>query len=389
MEETDLEIFSRFLRGKQAPDFVRISWIDLTATPRMRMIPFRKMITSLEEGQRTDIGITKASLGLLQNDWMAPGFSPSGEYRLHPDFSSLKAGPIQGHLSMYGEFREEDGSTVSLCPRTQLQRAQEFGARQGLTFLVGFEIEFLLLQPVQGLDGSSIYYAALSSHGHSWSTSRFYADSKIPKLLADMVKTLESMDIFIEQVHAESAPGQFELVLPPLPPLAAVDTLLHTREVIAGLAVAAGYKFSLHPKPFAQTCGTASHVHLSITSTGGDRKAVYEPFYAGILKHLPAITAFTYSNPASYERVVDGAWAGGRYAFSLWIFRSSFPSLCFPFIIDHQTIRTVKACVLLTSKLDGSPGEHRTARHLSAKSKAATGSSSPWTAWPIPISLLR
>lgn len=307
LQETDLELFTRFLRGKPAPDFVRITWTDLTAMPRMRMVPLRKMMSSLEEGKRTDIGLTKASLGLLQNDWITPGFLPSGEYRLHPDFSSLKRGPIPGHFSMYGEFREQDGSTVPLCPRTLLQRAQELGAERGLSFLLGFEIEFLLLER-----DASGGFGTPTSDGHSWSTTRISADSRIPKLLADVVRALESMDIFAEQLHAESAPGQFELVLPPLAPVAAVDALLHTRDVVAGLAAAAGFRFTLHPKPFASTCGTASHVHVSVCSPGGDRREVYEPFYAGILKHLRAIAAFTYSNPASYERVVDGAWAGGR-----------------------------------------------------------------------------
>ncbi|KAL1865736.1 hypothetical protein Daus18300_007112 [Diaporthe australafricana] len=307
-EATDLEIFSRVLRGKTTPDFIRINWTDLTAMPRMRMIPFRKLITSLEEGKPVDIGITKACLGLLQHDWMSPGTSASGEFRLHPDFSSLKSGPIPGHFSMYGDFREKDGSMVPLCPRTQLSKAQEHGARQGLAFLVGFEIEFLLFQ--RGEPGK---YEPLANDGHSWSVSRFFSDQKIPKLLADIVKALESMDIFVEQVHAESAPGQFELVLPPLPPVQAVDTLLHTREVISAMAAAAGYKFTLYPKPFPDTCGTAAHAHISISSAGGDKKETYEPFYAGILKHLRAIAAFAYSNPASYERLADGTWAGGRW----------------------------------------------------------------------------
>jgi glutamine synthetase len=304
---TDLEIFTQFLRGKAAPDFIRICWTDFTAMPRMRMIPFRKVMTALEESQRVDIGITKACLGLLQHDSMAPGFTASGEYRLFPDFSSLKSGPIPGHISMQGDFREKDGSTVPLCPRTQLSRAQEFGARGGLSFLVGFEIEFLLLQRT-----GSGSYEPLTNDGHSWSVSRFFADSKIPKLLADIVKALDSMGIFVEQIHAESAPGQFELILPPLPPVQAVDALLHTREVIAAMATAAGYKFTLYPKPFPYSCGTAAHTHISISSAGGDKKAVYEPFYAGVLKHLKAIAAFTYSNPASYERLADGVWAGGR-----------------------------------------------------------------------------
>ena len=52
---------------------------------------------------------------------------------------------------------------------------------------------------------------------------------------------------------------------------------------------------------------------MSITSPGGDNKEVYEPFYAGIIKHFPALIAIMYSNIASYERMVDSAWAGGRW----------------------------------------------------------------------------
>ncbi|PSR83513.1 hypothetical protein BD289DRAFT_369915 [Coniella lustricola] len=315
-DETDLDIFTRFLYDNQhgkTPDLVRISWIDMVAFPRTRMIPFRKLITSLEQGLRTDIGLAKATLGQLKNDLLAPGVGPVDEYRLYPDFSSLKAGPVPGHWSMYADFRDQDGSTVPLCPRTQLQRAQELGAQHGLFFLVGFEIEFVLLER------SSSGLTALTNNGHAWSTSRVFANATIAKLLADMVRTLESMDIFVEQVHAEGALGQFELVLPPLAPVAAVDTLLHTREVIAALATTAGYRFTLHPKPFAGMNGTAAHAHLSISSSsssfssGDVSKDIYEPFYAGILKHLRAIAAFTYSNPCSYERVLDGAWAGGRW----------------------------------------------------------------------------
>lgn len=70
---------------------------------------------------------------------------------------------------------------------------------------------------------------------------------------------------------------------------------------------------TLHPKPFAMACGTASHVHISVDGDKGNDPAIYEPFYAGILKHLRAICAFTYSSEASYERVADGTWAGGTY----------------------------------------------------------------------------
>ncbi|KAK4240994.1 hypothetical protein C8A03DRAFT_30832 [Achaetomium macrosporum] len=311
---SDAEILRAFLKSQPAPDFVRICWNDFTAIPRMRMIPFRKFTTLLNEGRSTDIGITKAVFGLIQNDSLLPSVFPTGEYRLHPDFSSLKKGPVEGHISMNGEFREQSGARVAFCPRSTLQRAVDFGAENGLSFLIGFEIEFVLVERVESKPGNTTRYSTLTTDGHAWSVSRYFANPNIAALLRDMVSTLEDMGIYVEQLHAESATGQFELVLPAYPPVEAVDTLLHTRDVMSALATAAGFRLTLHPKPFAHATGTASHMHLSIASANGDKPEVYQPFYAGVLGHLRAILAFTYANPASYDRMSDGTWSGGRWA---------------------------------------------------------------------------
>ncbi|KAK4191483.1 hypothetical protein QBC35DRAFT_14507 [Podospora australis] len=323
---TDLELLQNFLKDQPIPDFVRICWNDFTASQRMRMVPFRKFMSLLNDGKPTDIGITKAVFGLIQNDRLMPSVPATGEYRLHPDFSSLKPGPIEGHISMHGEFREQSGARVPLCPRSLLHQAVDFGVESGLTFLLGFEIEFLLVERVDSpsplVRQSSVSsatskpparYTTLATDGHAWSVSRYFADPRVSTLLRDMVSVLASMGIYVEQLHAESATGQFELILPPYPPVQAVDTLLHTRDVMSALATAAGFKITLHPKPFAHACGTAAHMHMSISSANGSDPKTYTPFYAGILKHLRAITAFTYSNPSSYERAQDGTWAGGRW----------------------------------------------------------------------------
>lgn len=317
---TDVDLFQNFLRDQETPDFIRITWNDFVAQPRMRMVPFRKFMTLLSDGKSTDIGIAKAVFGLIQNDLLVPGVSSTGEYRLHPDFSSLKKGPLDGHVSMYAEFREKSGARVALCPRSLLQRAVEFGAENHLNFLLGFEIEFLLIERLHrtisfhsSKETARARYGSLATDGHAWSVSRYYADPKISKLLRDIVTALEDMGIYVEQLHAESAEGQFELILPPYPPIEAVDTLLHTRDVINSIATAAGFKVTLYPKPFPHACGTAAHTHMSIASAAGARPDVYESFYAGILKHMRAILAFTYANPASFDRAVDSAWAGGRW----------------------------------------------------------------------------
>ena len=308
---TDYEVVENFLKGKPSPQFLRIYWNDYTASPRMRMMPFRRVMSFLENDVPVTLGITKASLGMLQNDTMIPGVSPTGEWRVHPDFSSLREGPVMGHVSTYGDFREHDGSKVPICPRTLLTQIVEDASDVGLSFLLGFEIEFLVLKRHDSNMGHK--FKSLSVEGHAWSLSRPLADTNVMKLIADIVEELDRVGIFVEQLHSESAPGQYEICLPPQEPLAAIDSVLHVREIISNLAAGRDYRITLHPKPFPKSPGTASHVHISINSPGGDERALYDSFYAGILKHMRAITAFTYANPTSYKRMVDSAWAGGRW----------------------------------------------------------------------------
>ncbi|KAL2758192.1 hypothetical protein ACRALDRAFT_2097384 [Sodiomyces alcalophilus JCM 7366] len=310
----DLETLEAFLEGKPEPYFLRIYWNDLTAMPRMRAIPLQRVLSHLRNDDNFSVGIVKASLGMLQNDIVIPGVSSTGEYRLHPDFSSLIVGPGPRHITAFGDFREQDGSHVPLCPRSLLQRLLDLASRQGLAFQVGFEMELVLFQRVRqdGADGQQTY-AMIDNDGHAWSVSRMMDHPLVEQVIEPAVAALADQGILVEQVHPESAPGQFEIVLPSLPPLQAVDALIHARNVISSFANQAGVRMSLHPKPFATACGNASHAHLSISSPGGDRPEIYQPFYAGILRHLPAVCAFTYSNPVSYERVRDGAWAGGRW----------------------------------------------------------------------------
>ncbi|KAJ0159498.1 Protein fluG [Colletotrichum tanaceti] len=309
---SDLDILEAFLDGKKQPppQYLRVYWNDLTATSRVRAVPMRRVLAALNEDGDFSLTITKASLGLLQNDAVVQGASGTGEYRLHPDFTSLQQGPREGHISVSGDFKEQDGSSVPFCPRSLLQRVVEIAARHGLAFHLGFEIELVLLER---MGNSFEKYRTLDNDGHAWSAARMMDHPVFAKVIERAVAELDARGIYVEQVHPESAPGQFEVVLPRAPPLEAVDTLLYVREVISGIAVAEGYRMTLHPKPFPTSCGTAAHVHMSITSAGGSRPETYNPFYAGILKHLRAIAAFTYSNPVSYERVQDGAWAGGRW----------------------------------------------------------------------------
>lgn len=306
---TSQHALSRFLAGGKEPRFLRVYWNDMTAMPRMRAIPMRRVKDLLRKREDISFGVTKAGLGLLQTDQLAPGVSATGEYRLYPDFGTLRLGPREGHITAMGDFKEKDGSPVQFCPRSLLKRTLERAFRQGLVFTLGFEIELVLVRRVE----TEIKYDTLNGDGHAWCIGRAM-DHAAASVLEEAVLQLDEAGVYVETLHPESANGQYEVVLPKAPALEAVDTLLYARDIISNCATAKGLKMTLHPKPFAMECGTAAHMHLSISSTnGGNNARVYEPFYAGVLKHLNAIAAFTYSNIVSYDRVKDGCWAGGTW----------------------------------------------------------------------------
>lgn len=308
----DLDILTSFLKKHPETKFLRLQYLDYTATSRLRVVPIKRGLKVLRSQDSLRIGITTASLALLQNDTIIPCSSASGEYLLEAIFSSIRPGPAEQFASVQSEFRLQDGTDLTLCPRSTLRRSIEKAKALDLEFLLGFEIEIVFMSFDSGCDGYELGYKANGySKGHAWNSSQ--ALQKNSKLLTEIYDTLANAGIELEQWHPESASGQFEFVLPPLPPLAAVDTLLHAREIIQTIVSNHGMRATLHPKPFPMQAGTASHVHISISSPNGEDRAIYESFYAGILAHLPAIVAFTYSNPASYDRVADGCWAGGRW----------------------------------------------------------------------------
>ena len=308
---SDLNRLISFLDEHPSIKFLRLNYLDYTAMPRTRVMPVHRALTLLQNDGCIKVGITKACLGILQNDTIIPGVTATGEYRLHPIFSSLRRGPSKDYGVVQCEFIDEDNSEVAICPRSVLRRTVQGAKAHGLEFLFGFEIEVVFMSRTE--DGEPRYATSAASAGHAWNSAQALQGKALLKMINEIYESLSDAGIQLELFHAESSTGQYEFVLPPLPPLEAVDTLLHAREIIYTIAGSHAMRATLFPKPFPTAAGTASHAHISISSPAGDDTDVYESFYAGILRHLCAIVAFTYSNPESYARMVDGCWAGGRW----------------------------------------------------------------------------
>ncbi|PHH71021.1 hypothetical protein CDD82_6779 [Ophiocordyceps australis] len=302
------EALSRLSELGHKVQFVRVCWSDFTSTMRMRCIPIRRAEFLLKKGSDLSLSVVTACFSLLQTDCLIRGATPVGEWNLQADLKTLRPGPRAGSVTTMGNFRNKDGSICSLCPRSLLQRAIDLGASHGLSFVFGFEIEMVFLRRTEHQD-----FDSPDTHGHAWSVSRAMDHKIVTTVLEECVVELEAAGVHVELLHPESADGQYEIVLEKTDAMEAVDALLYTRQVVSTQATAKGYKMTLHPKPFSEQIGTAAHVHMSLVSKHGDEAAIYPWFYAGVLNHLRAITAFSHASVVSYERMMDGCWAGGTW----------------------------------------------------------------------------
>ncbi|EEP75574.1 fluG protein [Uncinocarpus reesii 1704] len=295
----------RFLEINSHVEFIWAILLDYTATARVRMFPIREF-AKIVKGERK-VGITLAILNMIQNDTaVPPGPLIAGQLYLKFDLStlSINAGIASKSATVMTFWETEDGKPQEGCPRTILQTiANKCETEFEVKLLCGFEIEVVFMEKSNSDSGPTVYKPWLRNH--FWSNMTSDTRRALP-LIEDIVSELAKINVFIEQFHTESGPGQFEFILPPASPLEAVDTLFKARQTIVHLAERQGLRATLYPRPFAFSAGTAAHVHISINPAAKETS-----FLAGLLHHLPAILPFTFPQDASYERVKEGIWAGG------------------------------------------------------------------------------
>lgn len=159
----------------------------------------------------------------------------------------------------------------------------------------------------------------MPSNVHSWSaTAGLLAGSLEAKILHEIAEALKRSGIPLQLYHAEAAPGQYEVSTSPMTPLEAVDALVYTREIIVNIAAKHGLHATFAPRPFLSSAGSSVHANVSIHAEGEKKKpsqltGAESSWLAGVLNHLPAISAFALPTYGSYKRVGDGVWSGGTY----------------------------------------------------------------------------
>jgi glutamine synthetase len=216
------------------------------------------------------------------------------------------------------KWTDESGNPIPECSIHALQRHLNLLDKEyDLNIMIGFELEVIFLRRTFTSQPS---YSPLTTT-HSWGTFHPQDLTLALPLLTEIESALSAAGITVQQFHSEAGPGQYEIVLAPLPAIDAIHTLYQARQIVQHVAEAANLRATFHPCPVAGV-GNASHAHISLNDTklvsnglGGRTEAEMDSlemyFWAGVLEHLEAICAFSMPEAESYERVVEDHWTGG------------------------------------------------------------------------------
>ncbi|XP_078173404.1 protein fluG-like isoform X1 [Carex rostrata] len=303
--------------------FVRLIWIDASGQHRCRVVPAGRFY---EEVKTKGVGLTHASMAMLSFiDGPAEGtnLTAVGEIRLVPDMTTISRIPWSPKEEMVlAEMHVKPGEAWEYCPRSALLRVTKFLQKEfSLVMNAGFENEFYILKKItrNGIEEWGPF-----DLGTYCSSSSFDTASSI---LQEAYSFIQSLNISVEQLHAEAGKGQFEFAFKYLPCNLAADNIIYAREVIRSVARKHGLLATFLPKYYLNDVGSGSHVHLSLSDNGqnvfigseNDPETHYgmsrvgQNFLAGVYNHLPSILAFTAPLPNSYDRIKPDTWSGAYH----------------------------------------------------------------------------
>lgn len=259
----------------------------------------------------TGIGWLPANLSLTCFNTIADPnpWGSRGDLRIIPDRGARYQTNATGCETpldfVMGDIVELDGMAWPGCSRTLLRAAlDDLKAATGLTLVAAFEQEF------QVFDGSFPTAHALSLQAQR------RTDPFGPRLMAACTEAGIQPEVFL----AEFALDQFEITCAPAAAVTAADRAVAIREITREVVRNLGWRASFAPKTHPDSVGNGVHIHFSLMDADG-HPATYDPegtgglsevagaFCAGMLRHLPALTALTAASVPSYYRLKPHCWS--------------------------------------------------------------------------------
>lgn len=288
-------------------DIVSFLCTDLAGVTRGRGLP----LANLKSKLMTGVGWVPISQTVTAFD-RTPDCELWGSHddrRLIPDPDTetrvdfgLDNTPLHFFLS---DITNLDGSSWDVCARTFLKEAiADLKLESGLTVNAAFETEFTFVD-VHEAPGPSF---SLTNARHSAPFGEL--------LMKGLLQAAQAPDNFLPEFGL----GQYEVTVEPTHALGAADRSIIVQLLVRDLAQQLGRQVSFSPKITPEGIGNGMHIHFGLLDDDGNA-VCYDParegglsqvaghFAAGVVRHLPALIAFTAPSVISHLRLQPNTWS--------------------------------------------------------------------------------
>ncbi|MFT9495305.1 type I glutamate--ammonia ligase [Anaerosolibacter sp.] len=282
---------------------------------------------------KNGIGFDGSSYGFLTVEKSDMVFIPDITSAFADPFAELPTLTMIGDIYSAGEEKQRfEGDPRYIAEKTEKYLLELGIADQNL---LGPEFEFYILDHISFKNSPNHTEVFIDSDQAEWNAGKkdeknlgykvmhhkgYHAD--IPydisfDLRNKMVRALEDNGIPIKYHHSENGgPGQVEIEVSFGPLKEMADRTMKLKYIVKNMALANGKTVTFMPKPFFGEAGSGMHVHMQLFKEGkpiffdknGYSGLSDTALYAigGILKHSPALMAFTNPSTNSYKRLVPG-----------------------------------------------------------------------------------
>ena len=276
------------MTGLDGVSWVGLTFVDVFGLLNSVQLPAERFAMAVEGGEPFDGSALEGRARYLEADML-----------LRPDPDTvLQLG--DGLARAVCDVLTLDGKPWPGDPRTALEATVASVAELAGRWSAGAELEFYLLGP----DGSPVdrggYFDDVVE-GPGTATVRRAADR------------LRACGLDIEAYHHEAGPGQYELDLAVLPPVALADALVFAKQVVKETAAAGGLRATFMPRPFDGEPGSGLHLHQHVDGldVDGGLDDDGRAFIAGQLAHARGLSALAAPTVNSYKRLHSGPEAPG------------------------------------------------------------------------------
>lgn len=327
---TSPEELTEFIHQAEV-DFIDVRFCDLAGMQQHFTVPAATFLNA------------QIDQGVMFDGSSMPGFTRihESDMKLIPDLSSAYLDPFRKAKTLVLIFSIVDplsDTPFSRDPRFVAQKAEQYLRESSIadTCFIGAEAEFHLFDSVRYAITPQHSYYKLDARAAHWNAGKNQKPGNLGHKLQpkggyfpvppmdqfadvrDQISlTLADVGLELERAHHEvGAAGQQEVNYRFAELVHAADDMEKFKYVVKNVAAQNQLSATFMPKPVIGDNGSGMHVHISLWKDGdplffdpngySDLSQTALWFIGGLLKHAPALLAFTNPTTNSYRRLVPG-----------------------------------------------------------------------------------